>query len=495
MYSGNYNSNLWIVGESPTFDDKQKGQPFSGRAGEVLDQVLGMNGISRNDCFLCHLDVLMTKMHHHIPNVIICFGEQVLSELLNRHNINNWRGSIIWDKGIKCIPTFTPESIIYNQKNFAIFAIDIQRAVKESKSDVYFEFNPNILFGQALTQDLIDSYAKEEVLSIDIETVTNTSIIRSVGFAKSSTHSIVFNFENHLHRLWIRLLLSCPAIKVMQNGIFDRTQLALNGFEVNNYVHDTNIMGHVLNPELPRDLSFLNSVYTDIPYYESDYKTKDANRLYIYNGNDCVSTYQNFIAMYEDIKADESLLRIYNYEIEMNDVAFDMGMNGMLVDEERRSIIRDILTKRVTKLQAYINTICELDLNINSTKQVQLVLYKSFKLPIRTNKNAKGESVPTTDDDALISLMNHVLTKINELKTDKAKSEWNLKLAFIKIVMEMRGINKLLSSYINITLSLDGKCRSTWKATGTETGRWSAGLFVDGTGCGLQTLPRGDVRE
>jgi len=87
-------------------------------------------------------------------------------------------------------------------------------------------------------------------------------------------------------------------------------------------------------------------------------------------------------------------------------------------------------------------------------------------------------------------LLATVEKKIQDLKTDAAKQPWQIKLAALKLILRIRGYDKLLGSYINIELSPDGRARSWYKFWGTETGRWSASSWYDGTGLNGQTIPR-----
>jgi hypothetical protein len=88
--------------------------------------------------------------------------------------------------------------------------------------------------------------------------------------------------------------------------------------------------------------------------------------------------------------------------------------------------------------------------------------------------------------------------KIESYKREETKLTWRVNLAVCQTVLEIRGIRKCLSSYIVKSIKKisrineDGRIRSTF-SLGPETGRWSAGKFVDGSGFNAQTLPRDPV--
>jgi DNA polymerase len=52
--SGNADAELMFVGEAPGASEDEQGIPFVGRAGKLLDQLLGEIGLARTDVFVCN---------------------------------------------------------------------------------------------------------------------------------------------------------------------------------------------------------------------------------------------------------------------------------------------------------------------------------------------------------------------------------------------------------------------------------------------------------
>ena len=73
------------------------------------------------------------------------------------------------------------------------------------------------------------------------------------------------------------------------------------------------------------------------------------------------------------------------------------------------------------------------------------------------------------------------------------KEKWLKALVVCKLTMKIRGVRKVLSSYVDIEISEDGRARGLVKITGAETGRWSMSKFFDNTGIPMQTVPRDPV--
>jgi uracil-DNA glycosylase family 4 len=53
--AGNADADLMFVGEAPGFHEDQQGKPFVGRAGKLLDDLLGGIGLSRDQCFIANV--------------------------------------------------------------------------------------------------------------------------------------------------------------------------------------------------------------------------------------------------------------------------------------------------------------------------------------------------------------------------------------------------------------------------------------------------------
>ena len=56
VFSGGIpNSKLMLIGEAPGYYEDMKGEPFVGKAGQLLDQILGCVGFSRQkDIYICN---------------------------------------------------------------------------------------------------------------------------------------------------------------------------------------------------------------------------------------------------------------------------------------------------------------------------------------------------------------------------------------------------------------------------------------------------------
>ena len=53
--AGNYSSKIMFVGEAPGYWEDQKGLPFVGRAGRILDELLESIGLDREDVYITNI--------------------------------------------------------------------------------------------------------------------------------------------------------------------------------------------------------------------------------------------------------------------------------------------------------------------------------------------------------------------------------------------------------------------------------------------------------
>ncbi|MHB0912715.1 MAG: uracil-DNA glycosylase [Armatimonadota bacterium] len=122
---------LMIVGEGPGGDEDRIGRPFVGRAGHVLDSVLGGAGIARESCWVTNIvrcrptelregvvrnrapradeiracDLWMTQEYRFVqPRAVVCLGTVPAKALIGRgFAIGTGRGR--WHEGKGGIPT------------------------------------------------------------------------------------------------------------------------------------------------------------------------------------------------------------------------------------------------------------------------------------------------------------------------------------------------------------------------------------------------------
>ena len=524
--SGPEDSPILFVGEAPGENEDEQLIPFVGASGDKLISCLGRNGLAREDvrlANLCHyrpfgnkFETLLTstqlkngidELHKYIartkPNVICAMGAYPLEYLTGKKGITRWRGSIlpyVNDASIKVIPTFHPAYILRSPTDFPIFDFDIRRVIEDSK---FREFKlPEreyvILEAGLEMEEWTQKLENAEILSVDIESVKKSTHILCVGFSADPKVGVCYPMGTTQAQQSIARLLSSRARKVFQFGTFDTIMLSLNGFNTENYSFDTLLAQHVMNPELPRSLGFLTSIYTRQPYYKSEGRgsipgdvkswSAKANRreLYEYNCKDVCVTLEIALEQEKEINSDPDWTRLFKFEMEQTELVKEMALAGLPVDLERREIIELLLLEKWQKKQFALDRLTGYETNVNSPK-LKDILYDKLKFPPRRNRDAGL----TTDEDAIVSLITYCKSHLETLKRPDAILDWQVKSAILSTILEIRGIRKLLSTYIKAKIfEPTGRLHSTPKIGGTETARYSFSQFVDKSGLNAQTFPR-----
>lgn len=527
-------SKLWLVGEAPGWHEQENLRPFIGESGVLLETTLGQHGFSRSDVFftnLCHyrppgnkfeallgsdqlregLQELKALLSTYKPNVVAALGGFPLKYLTGKNGITKYRGSILryessdlgaLDHEIKVIPAFHPAYITRNRALYPIFSADIARITADSKFPELKWPELDIVIDPVEMDYWRDEILKHEYVACDIEGVKGTTDIICVGFSYRVGHSVVIPYrDNIICRDFLESILSSKVKKIFHFGTYDAPMLRLNGYTVNNYTEDTLVQAHVLVPELPRDLAYLTSMETRIPYYKSEGRKelpgdvkgwsakRNKNDVYIYNGKDCCATIEIFFNQKKYLE-DSGQIDYYNYRMSLQDPLLEMGEAGLLRDEERRQFLAKHFKKARAIAILQFRGLAGRPVNTGSNPQMVNLFYKELKLPERKKTDRKtGKVRLTCDEDALVSLITFCTGKVRELKQPKAIQDWEIKRQLLKLAIAIRGHDKLISSYLDVAVR-DGRASSSYKLAGTETGRPSNIKFVDSSGMNMTTIPR-----
>jgi uracil-DNA glycosylase len=132
---GNPNAELVFVGEGPGHDEDVQGEPFVGRAGRLLTQMIEAMGLGRSDVYICNVvkcrppenrlpekDEIATCSPYLIrqldviqPKVICCLGACSAQTLLNTtQGISRYRGEWFDYRGARLMATYHPAYLLRN---------------------------------------------------------------------------------------------------------------------------------------------------------------------------------------------------------------------------------------------------------------------------------------------------------------------------------------------------------------------------------------------
>ncbi|MGE5297077.1 MAG: uracil-DNA glycosylase [Solirubrobacterales bacterium] len=157
---GNPKTRILFVGEAPGADEDAQGRPFVGRAGQLLDKIIGACGLKREDVFIANilkcrppenrdprpeeiincLPLLQRQIEALNPEVIVALGAHAARTLLNTNRpIGQLRGEFqeynngIGRPPIKLIATYHPAYLLRS------YTPDNRRRVWEDMKKVLVE--------------------------------------------------------------------------------------------------------------------------------------------------------------------------------------------------------------------------------------------------------------------------------------------------------------------------------------------------------------------
>ncbi|HYL80790.1 MAG TPA: uracil-DNA glycosylase [Candidatus Acidoferrum sp.] len=132
---GNPNAKLVFVGEAPGADEDAQGEPFVGRAGQLLTKIIQAMGLQREDVYICNINkcrppnnrtpesdeilacqpFLLKQLQAIGPQFVCALGGPAAQTLLQtKEPISRLRGKFYDFHGIPLLPTFHPAYLLRN---------------------------------------------------------------------------------------------------------------------------------------------------------------------------------------------------------------------------------------------------------------------------------------------------------------------------------------------------------------------------------------------
>jgi len=533
---GPADAKIMFVGEAPGEEEDKTGKPFQGRAGKTFDNLLAQANIARYQCLVTNVakerppankifyyfedkkcTIPKPKMVEWIvelkrdielyqPNIIVALGVTALWALTGEKKISDFRGYIIpctLVPGKKVLATYHPQAINYEWKLYFQTVLDLRKAKRHSEDSEFPDagqtFLPNVDVKQFITyMEECISHPEWEYLSVDVETVQPGSHIEELGLShdpnfgisifllKGRTPALPEKDELLLWQTFSRLV-SCKKV-IMQNGAYDIGILWYNNhILVENLWMDTLIAAHICWPELPRDLGFLGSVCLDVEPW------KNSSKSSVYNPADAANTLG--IAMVLNKEIDKQNNRTtFDFEMGLIPVALMMQLQGIEVDRDKQKELIEFWSAKRTELKSQLDIVIGREINFNSPKQMQQLLYFDLRLPVqyKRRKSIKDVRTMTTDANALRTLAR--LVPDNPV---------------FNLILEYKKANTLINNFLDIELSPENRVHTSYNITGAASddeedtkktkrsfGRWSSSASIIlpyGSG-NLQNIP-GEARK
>jgi len=132
---GNHKAEIMIIGEAPGADEDDQGEPFVGRAGQLLTKMLEAIELQRDDVFIANIlkcrppnnrrpsadeirecePYLQKQIEIIKPKLILVLGLTAVSSLLKKdYKMSEIRGTVMDYRGIKLLISYHPAALLRN---------------------------------------------------------------------------------------------------------------------------------------------------------------------------------------------------------------------------------------------------------------------------------------------------------------------------------------------------------------------------------------------
>lgn len=434
--------------------------------------------------------ILIEEINDLKPFLLIPLGELSFSYLTGLNNIRKFRGSVLSPSGAfkltephtKVLPILGPQFINKEYNLRIVTRIDFTKIKKYLNPEPIPDDKYNIWIAKSSEQlrvFLERSYEKAKFLVFDIETWLQIPVCISFCFDGFESVCIPL-LDKSIDRankvlMWdlVDRILRSPIPKVNQNIKYDWKILERWGFQVNNVVGDTMLASSTLYCEFPKNLGFLTSIYTELPYFKDEGKSIEIegnrkNQYYLYNAKDSLATSQIYTQQLDELN-ELGVRQVYDNLIHVMPIYRRMEDRGLRVSEFRKqellAIYESLFNIQVLKCKQLLNREY---FNPLSPKQCVEVIFQELGYKVLRGMKRTKTGEPKTDEESL------------ELLQAFGTPEYSPMYGkfVLQYIIAARKVHKVIE-VLELPLYPDGRFRCEFNLAGTETGRTSAGETTD----------------
>ena len=133
---GNKNADIMFIGEGPGYYEDMQGEPFVGKAGQLLDKMLASIGLDRKKVYIANIvkcrppdnrdpvkpeiDACINYLRYQLilikPKIIVCLGRVAAKSIIDESfRITLQRGQWFERKGYYIIATYHPSALLRDE--------------------------------------------------------------------------------------------------------------------------------------------------------------------------------------------------------------------------------------------------------------------------------------------------------------------------------------------------------------------------------------------
>ncbi|MDR2012680.1 MAG: DNA polymerase I, partial [Rhodanobacter sp.] len=264
------------------------------------------------------------------------------------------------------------------------------------------------------------------------------------------------------------LLADAGKAKLGQHAKYDINVLSTHGIAVRGVAHDTMLESYVLNSTASRHdmdtlakrhLGYATIHYEDVTgkgAKQIAFSQVDVDTACRYAAEDADITLRLHRALWPSLKAEPSLCRVYEtIEMPLVPVLARMEQCGVLIDTAALKRQSQELARRMYELTEQAYAIAGRSFSLDSTKQLQAILFDELQLPA-VLKTPGGQ--PSTNEEALEAIAD--------------------RHALPRLILDYRGLAKLRSTYTEKLAQTvnprTGRVHTSYHQATAATGRLSS---------------------
>ncbi len=239
------------------------------------------------------------------PDLILAMGATALWALTGESAISQWRGNFFASPFGRAIATLHPASVLYQYSNMPLLWADLSKTRLWLSGELppplkrRLWVNPTFAEIEAVYNRFrFRRVNRRDPMGVDIETAPGLGQITMVGFGFADEGICIPIWNKHAYKeelqnywptaeeetkawRWIKAFCDLSHFKVMQNGLYD-SQYFLDApiqIRLKNWRDDTAVLQHSYQPELPKALGTLSSLYLNEPSWKQmRLSAKDVNK-------------------------------------------------------------------------------------------------------------------------------------------------------------------------------------------------------------------------
>lgn len=359
-------------------------------------------------------------------------------------------------------------------KNGMSYKTEIPKEVEKKEDKVEYI----LLDNEHSLSLVINTIPRDSIISFDTET-TDIDVTKAkiVGFSFAFEENKAYYVPISHSYLGVGNQISMEAARqaiiqlnryklVLQNFKYDY-QIIKHNFDIELKLYaDTMILSWLLNTnekvglDYQIDKHFRHKMisFSDVVKKGENFSNVEISKACEYAAEDALMTLKLFnrqLEIFKEKNEEEILKLAFDVEFEFIYVLAEMENNGIKIDVELLKEYKEKSNKYISELTSKIHEISGVEFNINSTKQLGVVLFETLGLTA-SKKTKTGYS---TDEAVLSSIENEH--------------------PVIPLLLKYREAYKLQSTYIEPLLELglkneDNRVHTSFLHTGTATGRLSS---------------------